>query len=173
MWRISGLFALLSVVVLGWLISELGLVSFTRANAGEQAPATVESLRSDLESQGAKLAERQRDLDRREKALADKEQAMVVQMAEYEKVVGDLRAKLAEAEKKQKTVESSFVQIYERMEPKRAARILDELEIDLAVNILRSIRAPVAAEILGNMSSQRAKLITEKQLTGRVLSSTQ
>ena len=52
--------------------------------------------------------------------------------------------------------------IYEKMEPKRAAKILDEMDTGLAWQILSGMNRERAAEILGAMSSEKARLITER-----------
>jgi flagellar motility protein MotE (MotC chaperone) len=52
------------------------------------------------------------------------------------------------------------------MDPKRSAKIFDEIEVDLAAEILKQMRQDKAAEILSRMSSERARKVTERFLGG-------
>ena len=156
---------------MGWLVNELGLLGFTSASATEKVSPGVDSLQVALQGREQQLNDREKELQAKERALADKEQLLIQQNAEHEKLIQNLKEKVGESEKKQKMSDATFIQIYEKMDPKKAAHILDELEVDLAVNILRSLRPSIAAEVLGNMSSKRAKISTKGKLLGRNISS--
>lgn len=60
---------------------------------------------------------------------------------------------------------SQFLSIYEKMEPKRAAKILENIERKIASEIISEMRPQRAAEILGKMSPDTAKEITENSLS--------
>jgi flagellar motility protein MotE (MotC chaperone) len=61
----------------------------------------------------------------------------------------------------------SFRGVYEKMEAKRAAKILDEMDLTLSSQILGGMRGERAAEILSQMSPDKARLITERYLGKR------
>ena len=64
-----------------------------------------------------------------------------------------------------------FRQLYETMEPKKVASILDEMEASLAGQILGQMRQQKAAEILSRMSNAKVRTITEKYLAKRMTAS--
>ncbi|MCZ6722083.1 MAG: hypothetical protein O7A65_11160 [Proteobacteria bacterium] len=54
----------------------------------------------------------------------------------------------------------SLVKIYQNMKPKDAARIFNELDFDVLVEVLERMRETSAAPILARMDSERAKALT-------------
>ncbi len=52
--------------------------------------------------------------------------------------------------------------VYEKMDPKRAGKILDEMNVDLATEIVRGMKRERAADILARMSTEKARKISEK-----------
>lgn len=60
-----------------------------------------------------------------------------------------------------------FLSIYEKMEPKKAAKIIETLDRKLASEVVSEMKAPRAAEILGKVSAEVAKEITELSLKER------
>lgn len=177
--RLSLCFLSLSIAMTGWLAYELGLTSYTKGAASDALKVEPGSADPSVETRETVISRREREVNEREKVLKE-------QLARSEKVIEELQKKRGELEGlrvaqkntlqefealKNKQAEH-FVQIYDKMEPKKAARIIDGMEIGLASSILASIRQDRAAEILSRMQSDRARLLTEKYLGKRKLTST-
>lgn len=64
-----------------------------------------------------------------------------------------------------------FRGLYEKMESKKAAKILETMDLDLSNKILAGMKQDKAAEIMSKMMPEKAKLITEKTFSSRNLSS--
>jgi len=64
-----------------------------------------------------------------------------------------------------------FRGLYERMESKKAAKILETMDLDLSNKIIAGMKQDKAAEIMSKMMPDKAKLITEKTFSARNLSS--
>ena len=66
----------------------------------------------------------------------------------------------------------AFKSVYEKMEAKKAAKVLEEMDITLANQILTDMKQERAADILGKMPAEKARLITEKTLGKRKIATT-
>ena len=75
-----------------------------------------------------------------------------------------LEDKIRRHESQQEKKGSDFIKIYEKMDAKQAAKILNDMNIHLASRILKTMKPVTAAEILGKMSSEKARKITERNL---------
>lgn len=119
---------------------------------------------SDQKAASEKLVKEQKE--KFEKEIADGK-------SKYERLIASQKSKIdeLEAEKAEKVL--AFRQVYEKMDPKKAAIVFDELETDLAVQLLSGMKPKVAAEIMGKMTPQKAKIITEKVLSRRKTSAAQ
>ncbi len=111
------------------------------------------------------LAEREAALDLKTRDLEDRQKIMKEQLGKYENVIGKLRFDLKSLESSRKDKVMAFQQVYEKMEPKKAARILDDLDPELVVKVLTGMRQQQVAEILSKMDPDKARRITKKLLT--------
>jgi len=67
----------------------------------------------------------------------------------------------------------SLVKIYEKMKPKDAARIFNNLEMDILIDVASNIKESKMAPILASMSSDRANKLTVELATRRQLPGTE
>jgi flagellar motility protein MotE (MotC chaperone) len=113
------------------------------------------------------LAKRRGELDNREKEMAFREnsllmiekslEAKLVQLNELQKKVSEI---LQEYDKREQQKTISLVRIYENMKPKDAARIFDELQMTILVEVADNMKEAKLAPILAQMDSNRAKELT-------------
>jgi flagellar motility protein MotE (MotC chaperone) len=113
------------------------------------------------------LAERRQQLERRERRIDQRGALLSAAETRVEK-------KIAELETLKETIEglleqhqaqsnkriASLVKIYSSMKPKDAARIFEELESVVLLQVIRQMPERVSAGILAEMSAKRAKTIT-------------
>jgi flagellar motility protein MotE (MotC chaperone) len=114
-----------------------------------------------------KLADRRTELDRRQQEIDAR--ARLLQATEKR-----IDAKIAELKGIQQTVDSllrqhdkqkdeqlrSVVKIYENMKPKDAARIFEQLDMTVLLDVIERMREQKAAPVLANMSPDKAKAVT-------------
>lgn len=116
-----------------------------------------------------KLVERKNALDAREAELARMESELNAQRDEVEKrlkaleetrrsISSVLQEKVAEDEKKIETL----VQMYSSMKPVQAAKIIEAMDEDLAVQIIGRMKKKSAAEVMNLMNPEKAKTFSEK-----------
>ena len=113
------------------------------------------------------LARRRRALDRREKQIVLREGMLKAfekrvdqKLAELKRIQTALRAEIKRFEGEQKKRYQRLVKIYSNMKPKHAARVFDELDLPIAIEVVRRMSANASAPILAAMSTAKARAIT-------------
>lgn len=113
------------------------------------------------------LSKRREDIDKREKALATREALLEAAEREMDQKVRELSALRSEIEglltkqsDEEKARTDSLVRIYEGMKAKDAARIFDELDTDVLLQVLTKMSERKSSPILAEMDPQRARTIT-------------
>jgi flagellar motility protein MotE (MotC chaperone) len=117
----------------------------------------------------SKLDERKALLDAKESELAKLEEELQKQkvmlekrLVELEEVRGKISAKLDEKVKVDQQKVESLVSVYSSMKPVQAAKVIEGINEDLAVEVLGKMKNKSAAEILNLMDAEKAKRISEK-----------
>jgi len=117
----------------------------------------------------------QKTLDELMKKNQDLKASHKTDLAEVERkwaeVIKKKELEIQELKEKNDSQESEkkkqFLSIYEKMEPKQAAKILEGLDRNLASEIFSEMKVQRGAEILGKMNAETAKEITEISLGKR------
>jgi flagellar motility protein MotE (MotC chaperone) len=140
------------------------------ADKKDLAPMAVKTDFSEEEiSHLSKLNERKKELDAREEELNRVEAELAVQKQ-------NLDSKLVDLEKARKNISSvleervvaddkrveTLVQMYSSMKPQQAAKVIESIDEDLAVEILGRMKKKVAAEVMNLMKSEKAQVLSEK-----------
>ena len=138
------------------LLLLLGLALLGADKAPTQTPAAsaddaaLENL--ELEARRQALETLERDLERKVEALQklrkETEAEMKVQEREHSQDLGKL------------------VKFYSAMKPKSAARLLEELPLDLAAEVLGTMKAREAGKILNSMKPSRAVSMSRRMARG-------
>jgi len=128
---------------------------------GERAwsPAEVDVLQS--------LAKRRDELDKRETGIAQREALLkaaetevdnkIVEMNKLKKQMEEL---LNQQEKVQSDRVASLVKIYQAMKPKDAARIFDQLDMDVLMAVIGKMPESKSSPIIAAMNPKRAQEVT-------------
>lgn len=113
------------------------------------------------------LAQRRRALDKREREIVLREGMLKAfekrvdqKLAELKRIQTALRAEINRFEGEQKKRYQRLVKIYSNMKPKHAARVFDELDLPIAIEVVRRMSANSSAPILAAMTTAKAKAIT-------------
>lgn len=114
------------------------------------------------------LSERREELDSREKKLDTRELTVSAaelrlndQIEKLQTLESSIDGLLKKLEDKNNEQLASLVKVYESMKPKDAARIFDTLDNDLMLSLADKMKPAVMAAILSNMSSDRARTLTQ------------
>ena len=119
------------------------------------------------------LAARRQALERRESDLAMREGLLEVaekrietMIAEMETIKEQVEGLIHKYDEQEESELRRMVKIYETMKPKDAARILQELEMDILLAITERMKERITAPVLAAMKAERARMVTT-ELTRR------
>ncbi len=106
-----------------------------------------------IEQRAAGLKQRETLLEAAEKRIDEK----IAKLEVLQKAIEDLLIRRDEQEEAQLT---SLVKIYENMKPKDAARIFEEVDMAVLLDVIERMKERKTAPILAQMNPRRAKAIT-------------
>ena len=101
-----------------------------------------------------------RELDTREALLDAAEKRLDSKIAELKSLRSRVQTLVRKVDAREEARLKSLVKIYENMKPKDAARIFDELELPILLDVVARMREVKTAPILAKMDSQKAKHVT-------------
>ncbi|HIP79527.1 MAG TPA: hypothetical protein EYH07_13835, partial [Kiloniellaceae bacterium] len=113
-----------------------------------------------LSQRREELEQRAREVDEREVLLKAAEQRIEQKIRELEGLQESIEALLVEHDEQTEAQMTSLVKIYESMKPKQAARIFEELDMEVLLEVVERMKERKSAPILAQMNPQRAKAVT-------------
>ena len=132
------------------------------------SPTEIRML-EDLLGRRTLLDKWERDIDMREKLLAATELRIDEKINELKAITDNIQGLIDQFNTREDEKITSLVKIYETMKPKDAARIFNELEIKILIEVLSRMREANAALILAKMNSSRAKIVTSELAVRNIL----
>lgn len=113
------------------------------------------------------LSRRRDELDRREQTLVQKEgllaaaeQRIDKKIAELDTIRSDIEALIKKYDEQEEAEVQRLVKIYEAMKPKDAARIFDQLDMNILLQVVERMAERRVAPILADMNPRRANELT-------------
>lgn len=132
---------------------------------GESEIALLQRLAARRET----LAERARELDLREALLKAAEQRVDEKIARLSELETQIEALLRRHDAQEEQQIASLVKVYEAMKPRDAARIFDQLDLEILLAVAERMRAAKMAAVMAEMDAARAKTLTVELATRRRL----
>lgn len=130
-----------------------------------QTPAPGQVNTSDmiahLEQRETELKKKEEQLRQKEEYLTQMEQGIEKKLKELSVIQKEIQAYRAEKEESQSSKIRSLSKIYGSMKPKEAAKLIENLEDRLVVNIIGTLSSDEAANIMSNMDVKKAAKIAE------------
>ncbi len=115
---------------------------------------SLDSRRSELEERGKKLDDRQADLDRRDRELATR-------MTQLRELTERLSSERDKSDKKRSAQLDQLANVYGSMNPPEAAALIEQLDVQIALELLQRMPEKRIGQILALMSPARALSITK------------
>ena len=147
---------------------QLAQASSENQSGGEKPLDPVLFTRSEIELL-QELSKRRKELDAREQTVIQREGLLNAaetriekKIAELKGVKDDIEKLILKYEEQEEQQLNDLVAIYEKMKPKDASRIFNDLETDILLQIFDKMKASKTALILANMKAARAKEITSR-----------
>ena len=115
------------------------------------------------------LEERSKELDLRENLLLAAQQKVEDKITELKNIESTIKSLLTEHDVQEEKKLKSLVKVYESMKSKDAARIFEELDLDILVDVAELMEERKLAPVLANMDPVKAKAVTTEIRTRRKL----
>lgn len=128
----------------------------------DEAPLTDEGIKilQQLGDRRRELDKRVEALDQREALIQASETRIDSKIAEMQKMRKDLEALLNQAGAQQSQQLASLVKIYQNMKPAQAAKIFEQLDMNVLLAVIHEMKEAKAAPIMAAMDPQKAKAVT-------------
>lgn len=107
------------------------------------------------------LEKRAQELDLKEAMIAASATQLDTKLADLKKLKGETEAVLAQYDNKEEGNLKSLVKIYETMKPKDAARIFEEVDMPVLLQVVGKMKEQNVSPILAQMTPKRAKEVTQ------------
>lgn len=159
----SKVFKILSTAMLASLLLLPALKAQNATDWDDMSePASVEERRilTTLQEERENLRQERNRLAEREEELKVLRQEVEEKMEQLEERRRDLEEILAEKEEEERQRVEKLSRIYQRMDPDRAAAALNDLDRDLAVEIVSGMRDGTAADVLDSMEREDAAALS-------------
>ena len=131
-------------------------------------PAEVEVLQS-LAERRRQLDLRGREIEAQEALLKAAERRVQEKIAELKKLEATIGGLIRQHDEQSEEQLKSLVKVYENMKPKDAARIFEELEMAVLLDVVERMKEAKIAPILASMDPGKAKSVTVELATRRKL----
>ena len=113
-----------------------------------------------LSSRREELERRGGELDQREALLKAAEQRIEAKVKELKQLQGTMEALIRKYDDEEETRKKSLVKIFETMKPAEAARIFEQMDLPILLDIIERMKERNAAPVLAQMHPARAKQVT-------------
>lgn len=108
------------------------------------------------------LDRREREIEMREALLAAAEQRVDSKIAQLKELQNTIQSKLKQYDEQESANLRSLVKIYENMKSKDAARIFEQLDMAILLEVIDGMNERKSAPILAKMDPLKAKSITSE-----------
>jgi flagellar motility protein MotE (MotC chaperone) len=102
------------------------------------------------------------DLSMREQLLKAAELRIEGKLGELKGIQDSIKGSLKQHDDEQEAKLKSLVKIYETMKPKDAARIFDQLEMPILLDVIERMKEAKAAPVMAAMDADKAKKLTSE-----------
>lgn len=135
------------------------------------SPAELEVLQS-LAERREQIDARAREIEAQEALLKAAERRVQEKIDELKKLEARIAGLIRQHDEQGEAQLKSLVKVYENMKPKDAARIFEELEMAVLLDVVERMREAKIAPILASMDPGKAKSVTVELATRRKLPET-
>lgn len=129
------------------------------ADTGSLSQTEMDVLQKLSERRGA-IELRERDLERREAMLKAAEDQIERKIAEMRTLQNTIEGLLRQYNDQEDNKMRSLVKIYENMKPKEAAKIFEQLDMNILLEVVERMKEQRVAPIMAEMDPSKAKAVT-------------
>jgi flagellar motility protein MotE (MotC chaperone) len=143
-------------------------VNLPKTQVAPNSGFTAEDLKilTQLDQRRVALEERSSRLDRKEAELQNRDKEFVVKLAEIKELTEKLRIEREKDQKKDTAQLEQLANIYGAMAPQESAKLIEQLDVSIALPLLQRMPEKRMGQILPLMSPEKALIMT-KLLSGQ------
>lgn len=157
----------LCVLAIGILLSVHVMTSSARAAEGEMPRCMPDQeLLTEIKKRRQELEQRQQMLQKKDEDIAVREKVLKEEMKKLEDLRSAMTAQQLVSNAKIEERVAKLVETMQTMSPKASAKLMAEIEEDLAVEAMSRMSTPKLAKILNLIEPTKASILSEK-LAGR------
>lgn len=141
-----------------------GAAEVGTASASKASPLTEEEINlfKGLQDRSKALDQKEAELKKMEEELQKQRESLEKRLAEIEGVRKNIANQLEEKVKVDKDRVEQLVQFYSTMKPQQAAKIIESLNEDLAIEVLVKMKKKSVAEIMNLINPEKAQRLSER-----------
>ena len=124
----------------------------------------VDAIIEEIRKREVELALREQRIAERERAVIELEALIEERSTDLDRIRQEIEDRISEWSSQGRDRVAQLSDVYAAMPPEKAGRLLDKLELDLAVSVLRSMKKKSSAAVLGSMRADRALLVSRRML---------
>lgn len=124
----------------------------------------VDAIIAEIRKREVEIALREQRIAERERAVVELEEMIVERSTDLDRVRQEVEDRIAEWSSQGRDRVAQLADVYAAMPPEKAGRLLDKLDLDLAVSVVRNMKKKSSAAVLGAMRSDRALLVSRRML---------
>jgi len=147
------------------MASKTQMVAPLQLQPSEQFSTEKIQILSALDSRRAELADIGKKLDARDHELKKQEQEIIAKTQELRELTTVLRVDREKNDKRKDGQLEQLANVYGAMDPVEAAKLIQQLDVTIALGLLKRMPEKRIGQILSLMQSERALTIT-KMLSG-------
>ena len=144
------------------LLATLLLTRAVSADGGAPVPYSIEPLLTEVRTRQAELDRRERELDQRERSLTELEKIVSARLGEVREMRDVVDSRIAAWQNQTGKRIAQLAKIYASMPPANAAGLIDDLDANLATQILRKMKYKKSAAVLARVSRERALTVSRQ-----------
>lgn len=150
------------VINIAFLGSYLSVNTISAADEDQVMTETAPQTSPNSQEQWEIIRQRQEELKVRENELKDLEKRIEEKIIRLQAVEASIQASVNEYKQLSDDRIRHLVKIYSSMKPNAAASLMNQLDIDVAVEVFLDMKGDIAGGILSYMDTQRAATITKR-----------
>lgn len=124
----------------------------------------VDAIIAEIRKREVELALREQRVAERERAVVELEGMIDKRATDLDRIREEVENRIEDWSRQGQDRVSQLADVYSSMPPERAGSLLNKLELDLAVSVVRSMKKKSSASVLAAMRADRALLVSRRML---------
>lgn len=153
--------------VLAVMMITLGLSKTSAAEFGNDNCIVDEGVVTEIREERDRLKKKEAELQALEADLKKREEALQEQVAKLDELQKEVSKKKDGTQKMNEETVARLVETLEKMSPKAAAKMIAEIDEQLAVTTMSRMNTTILSKLMTNLDPQKSTRLSELMVLGR------